>query len=468
MWCPSLASAWGVFVSEKLVFGDKDSAERMRRSKRAYLSDTLDVVARKAQGRAALDYDAATWAKMLPAPSVPSVVSRKRRARRARINTIAPSNYMGAFRVIYQGLDALVLNVKGAVRADFMALLPMAQDEAKEAEEPVLSPLPPFLGENLSIRPYGGGTYRFLVGNADVVAKIRRADHAANMACAQVELTSACLHRLGWQAAVKELVTWLKVWCPLSVYQPSEVDLAADTQGWQPDYPDFQRRAFVCPVSRPHLIPYEAGHIGYVRFGTGGRSGSRSGQAPIQAVIYDKTEEIRSHDKGWFVPLWAQSPDYDEDDVVTRIEFRYRREYLKERGIGTVSELVRELNALWCEGLEWCRYCVPEPDDGDENRSRWAVRDEWRLLRGLDWSGGGRLPLARIDQARPRLERTLASLGGYLVTTQALFAGVMEWDIDEIASLAVGAIKKRWESRGESYDLKVSARALRLGGLAMA
>ena len=452
------------------TFGDPDSVRRMYASRRAYLSDPLLVVAAKERERQGIRTDEEAWQRMV-APTVPAVVSRRRRARRARIDTIAPSNYSGGFRVVYQGLDALVVNVKGAVLPDLLVLLAWAQEDAKATEEDVESPLPPFLGEPLRLGQFGAKTFRFIARNADVTVRIRKADHAPNMAAAQVELSSACLHRLGWRAAIDALRAWLPEWAPLSVYQPSEVDLCADTQGWQPQYQDFQRRAFVCPVSRPHLIPYEEGHIGYVRYGTGGTS--RSGQAPVQCVIYDKTEEIRVSDKGWFVPLWSQNAAYIPEETVTRIEYRFRREWLKERGIGLLSELVDRLDALWREGLEWCRYCIPphptEPDlpSLDSNRSRWEARPEWVALARLDWMGGDPSPLGRIDQARPKLERTLAALGGYLVSTQALFSHVMDPDPDAIGRLAVGACKRRWQERGESFADKVQRRALRFGGMAM-
>lgn len=43
----------------------------------------------------------------------------------------------------------------------------------------------------------------------------------------------------------------------------------------------------------------------------------------------------------------------------------------------------------------------------------------------------------------------------------------MDWDADKIAVLAVGACKRRWQERGETFDHKVQKRALRFGGMAM-
>jgi hypothetical protein len=460
-------------MSRKPIFGDKESALTAARFMRGNFSDTLDVLALKERGRAAVESDAVAWAAMLPRAEAEAVpVTRRRRVRRARINTIAPSKTSDPIRVIYSGLDAFVVNVKGAVNNDVMLLLPMAQDEAKELDDLALSPLPPFLGEDVLMRPYGGGTFRFLLASGDVAVKVRKADHAANMACAQVELSAACLHRVGWRAAVVAIRDWVRLWASHAVLQVSEVDLCADTQGWKPTFGDFSSRAFVSPVGRPHLIPYDGEHVGYVRFGTGGAAGSRSGQAPIQCVIYDKTEEIREHDKGWFVPLWAQDAAYDPDAMVTRVEFRFRREWLKEHQLDTVDEVLERLGDMWREGLEWCRYCVPQPrrynDLGEPiplHRERWAVRREWGLLAAVSWGEAERAPLTRLDQVRPRLERTLAAWAGYTVTLQALFGPILPIDMAELATLAVGAAGKRWDARGETYDLKVKERYKRFAGM---
>ncbi len=462
-------------MSRKPIFGDKDSAKTAARFMRGNFSDTLDVIALKERGRAALEADAAAWAAMLPPVEAEAVpVTRRRRVRRARINTIAPSKTSEPLRVIYSGLDAFVVNVKGAVNDDVMQLLPMAQEDAKEIDGLALGPLPPFLGGDVLMRPYGGGTFRFLLGNGDVVVKVRKADHAANMAAAQVEVSAACLHRLGWRAAVVAARDWVRSWAAHALLEVSEIDLCADTQGWCPTGADFfgDGKAFVCPVGRPALIPYEGGHVGYVRYGTGGAAGSRSGQAPIQCVIYDKTEEIRAKDKGWFVPLWAQNPAYDADEMVTRVEFRFRREWLKEHQLDTVDSVLARLGDMWREGLEWCRYCVPEPqrynDAGEPiplHRERWKVRREWGLLASVSWGDAEPTPLTRLDQVRPRLERTLAAWAGYTVTLQALFGPILPIDMAELASLAVGAAGKRWDARGETYDLKVKARYKRFAGM---
>jgi hypothetical protein len=405
------------------------------------------------------------------APAVPVVaVTRAKRAKRARVNTIAPSVYSGGFRVVYSGIDSYDANVLGDVRWDFLSLLPGAKEDAEAVGGLALAPLPPFLGENLAIKNYGGGTFAYLMGNADVTANVRKAGHAPTMAAAQVKLTAECLHRLGHVEALRALAAWVALWAPGATLQVSAVDLCADTQGWQPTAADFagsrSQWAFVCPVERPTLIPYDD-YYGYVRFGTGGQEGSRSGSSPIQNAIYDKTDDIRVKDKGWFVPLWARSAGYKDGEIVTRVEYRYRREFLKERGIETQEQLLASLGALWLAGLEWCRYSVPPVEGGDTNRSRLEVRPEWQVLAGVDWGVCADSGLQRIDQARPKLERTLAAIGGHLVTLQALLAGAMVPDLRAVADMAVPALLHRWDARGESYERKVSDRVLKLGGLAL-
>ncbi len=457
----------------RIQFGDSlplaQSKRRVRLDEHLLASPLASLALRRraAQEEADRAFEAIRLAGLPAEPVV--AVTRKKLVKRARVNTIAPSIYAGGFRVVYTGIDSYVVNVTGAeVRWDFMALLPGTKEDAETAGGLARSPFPPFLGEELAIKNHGGGTFAYLLGNADVVVKARKAEHAPSLAAAQVELSSACLHRLGHVAALRELAAWVAVWAPGAALQVSEVDLCADAQGWQPSAADFagkrEQWAFVCPAERPHLVPYDD-YYGYVRFGTGGREGSRSGAAPIQATFYDKSDEIRAHDKGWFVPLWARSADYKQDEIVTRVEYRYRREFLKERGIETQEQLLASLGALWLAGLEWCRYCVPAVEGGDTNRSRLEVRQEWQVLAAVDWGVCEAPVLQRIDQARPKLERTLAAVGGHLVTLQALLAGAMVPDLRQVAEMVVPALLHRWDARGESYERKVEERVLRLGGL---
>jgi hypothetical protein len=364
-------------------------------------------------------------------------------------------------------MDTYLANlVGGELRDDFLELMPMAQEDAKSVEglALALSPLPPFLGQNLGIKPHGGGTFAYFCTNGDVTVKIRKRGHAASLAAAQVQLSAACLHRLGYVAALEELAAWVKIWFPVGHIQPSRVDLNADTQGWQPTIADIGASAFVTPCSDAHAV-FRAGAVGSLRYGTGGQVGSRSGSAPIQLAIYDKTEEIRVHDKGWFVPLWAASSAYRDGEVVYRIEARFTREYLQERHVERQSDLLAALGALWLEALEWCRYTVPPAAGGNVNRSTWKTRPEWGALAAVQWGGVPERVISRTDQAQPKLERVLAALGGQLVSLGALFAGIMDADIGEAVSLAVPALLRRWDERGESFTEKVCARALRFGGV---
>ncbi len=389
----------------KVQFGDSlplvQSKGRARLDEHLLASPLASLALRRrvAQEQADIAFERMRLAGL---PAVPVVaVTREKRVKRARVNTIAPSVYNGLFRVVYSGLDSYAANVHGGeVRWDFMALLPGAKEDAETAGGLAPSPFPPFLGEPLAIQNHGGGTYAYLLGNADVVVKVRKVDHAPSLAAATVELSAACLHRLGYVVALRSLAAWVAEWAAGATLQPSEVDLCVDTQGWQSTAADFagkrERWAFVCPAERPTLIPYDD-YYGYVRFGTGGREGSRSGAAPIQCAIYDKSDEIRVSGKGWFVPLWARSAGYKEDEITTRIEYRYRREFLKERGIETQEQLLASLADLWRAGLEWCRYCAVPAESEDTTRSRSQVRAEWQVLAAVDWGVCGSSGLQRID-----------------------------------------------------------------------
>jgi hypothetical protein len=119
-----------------------------------------------------------------------------------------------------------------------------------------------------------------------------------------------------------------------------------------------------------------------------------SARGPISCAIYDKVREVKRSGKLWFEDLWS-SNGWDGTGVVWRVEFRFKREFLRElrvdgvyHGIEDATDLPARLVDLWAYAAGhvgggadgwpdgWLRLVVPVPDDG--TRSRWPVHAVWQ------------------------------------------------------------------------------------------
>lgn len=82
------------------------------------------------------------------------------------------------------------------------------------------------------------------------------------------------------------------------------------------------------------------------------------GRKTLQVQVYEKSREITEiSGKSWMVDLWTRNPNYQhpgrdqKPEHVWRIECRFAKEYLKERGIRTFEDVRRELHRMVAEAL---------------------------------------------------------------------------------------------------------------------
>jgi hypothetical protein len=161
-------------------------------------------------------------------------------------------------------------------------------------------------------------------------------------------------------------------------------------------------------------------------------------------VIYDKTREIRQQSqKWWFHDLWqANGWDIDEQPVVWRVEFRFKREVLHElsvegqfEGVEDAFSLLERIPHMWAyaaghvgggeDGLPdgWLRLVVP---GADSNRSRWVTHAVWTAVqRAFEVSSEeeeqaeDKANIIRKRKYQANLERAVAATGGYLSSMAA-------------------------------------------------
>ncbi len=352
-------------------------------------------------------------------------------------------------QLLARGVDTLVLNfyylddhnkpVRQPLAEELKEQLDGWKQVAIVAEEPVPIPLQ-FEGVNLHMYPNGAGKgqWRWLMrcDNFNFLVSMGRFNGIAQVRLSSEHLWSS----LNLDTAITRIEQFVSQFFQQQLFsQVSEVHLCADVAGWDVETID-QRKDFVSR-SRKRGV-YEVTDLAIEDFSYGlKRSGflfSRGG--PISCVIYDKTREIAQQSQKWWMhDIWhGNGWDEETHPVVWRVEFRFKRDVLREisiedefHGLNDATHLAEHLDALWAyaaghegggaDGLPdgWLRYVVPGKD---KNRSRWDTHPVWEQVQGAF-----RLPTQEIDRSevirerkrQANIEKAVAATVGYLSSIAA-------------------------------------------------
>jgi hypothetical protein len=345
-------------------------------------------------------------------------------------------------KLVGWGVDTLYLNVryadqagqpvKGELDESLARELDGLQEDAREAEMAVVSPWS-LLGVSLFVEPHGAGKgqWRWLLTSPLINVCLSRGKF--NEVIAQVRFASRLLWEQGWcgEALVHVHAFLMDLLGEPLHLQVSEVHLCADVAHWDVSTTNYKEH-FVTRVRKLRVISGTAAEgldcheVATLEFS------KRS--SPLSCSIYNKTQEIKqvSH-KTWFHDLWQRN-GWDGESPVWRVEFRFRREFLREGQIEDAYGLLEQFQRLWEyatgrvtdgeDGLAdgWLRYVVPGEDT---NRSRWPVHPAWRVVQSAfshdaDQAVGS---LVRERTQQVNIERGLASTLGYLSTLAAWKGG---------------------------------------------
>ena len=139
----------------------------------------------------------------------------------------------------------------------------------------------------------------------------------------------------------------------------------------------------------------------------------------VGARLYNKTREIEFSGKHWVKDLW-RPVGWVEDQEVWRLEFEFKREFLKEHGLGSLDTVLDHLDGLWSYATtEWLRLTFP--NEADATRSRWPTHDLWQSLSALDWASSEPVRLTRFSNRRiPDKQRLYGMVHGSLATYMAI------------------------------------------------
>lgn len=98
------------------------------------------------------------------------------------------------------------------------------------------------------------------------------------------------------------------------------------------------------------------------------------GKDTLRATIYNKSYQAQTSGKTWVYPLWGSVRF-----PVWRVEFQFKREVLRRRGIETISDLIAQSQALWDYAAKWLQM----REGHDSNKTRWPLTEFWKLVQAV-------------------------------------------------------------------------------------
>jgi hypothetical protein len=125
--------------------------------------------------------------------------------------------------------------------------------------------------------------------------------------------------------------------------------------------------------------------------------------------------------------VWATN-GWDGASRVTRVEFRYKRDCLRELGVDDAEAFLeqRRLEQLWAYSTKsWLRHANPTEDS---NKARWPVSPVWRLVQEATLFGDG-TPGVRERNTAGDLKLICQMMAGCSSPAGALLTGTLPtWD----------------------------------------
>jgi hypothetical protein len=334
---------------------------------------------------------------------------------------------MNAYHVVGVAIDTWIINVKGELSAERGYELDDLKRLSQQAEEDLITPWS-FAGEPLLIKAHGSGRqWRWILHCPSLHLDIGTGK--LNQIIGKARLSSAYLWEKGPEDALSALYGFLVEFYGLGLeLQVSEAHLCADIAGWEPSLHDAP--AF---ITRGHRRKTHTESIGVdsdkagcddskmeVNFDGRRCTGYEFSKGAVHSCcIYDKTKEITVSRKTWMQEVWARN-GWDGESRVTRVEFRYKRECLKELSVEEPYEMLDQLAGMWAYStMQWLRHTVPTQDT---NRGRWDLSPFWQLIQSADFSGEP-VPLVREKKRQQDLTLICQMLTGCSTTAAAYLAG---------------------------------------------
>jgi hypothetical protein len=301
------------------------------------------------------------------------------------------------FRLLRLAVDSLYLSYPGDLHHGVLTRLVQLKAKAQSPDIPEQAKAQFIAGSHIfEVKDKGAGMFPFVLD--DNAYRIQFSRPGKKLPMAYVKVSAEYLAHKGPRAVQEELETLLLEFGEITGRNMvSRIDLAADFSS--PCVMDsWHRSAWVTRAVEIHSYAKDQEFTGWT-IGMGGIIGAR---------LYDKTKEIKHSGKSWAESLWVPA-GWEPGQQVWRLEFEFKRDYLKERQLSSLESVLVNLNGLWSYATtEWLR--LTEPNPADSTRARWPTHPLWIALASVDWETAGGALLKRFTNARMPDEKRLYSV----------------------------------------------------------
>lgn len=347
--------------------------------------------------------------------------------------------------VVSSGVDTLILNLVGTLPQYFLEGVVSLRDEALEQDSPVPLGLT-FDSQPLFVLSHGRKGWQAVAHNEAV--DIEFSTGGISKVQARIRLSSAYLHEHELVEGFDAAQAWaFATWGDDALLQVSEVHLYKDVAGVTPS--EFHDGVWV-KRSRHVKTVSNADYLETVMYG------ERS--SPLHCSIYDKTREIRKSGKLAFADRWRQS-GWDSQATVTRVEMRFSRALLREAKVGTIYELLDQLEALWLYATqEFMRQVDAASGASDDVRQRAPVTALWQVVQAPLESSSQSAVLMRVRKRERDSEKLVRQLSGCAISVAAIDRVP---DLDALLSRMRSGLLQALSYKGLSFAGAVQARSVR-------
>jgi hypothetical protein len=383
---------------------------------------------------------------------------------------------MQTYQLVAAGIDTEIINVHGNLPEELAVEFDELKRGAQDVEDDLATRFT-FAGQTLFIKPHGSQRQWRWILHCPYLHLDLGPGKRNHIIC-KARLASVLLWERGADAAITLLYSFLVELLGGEYFrlQVSEAHLCADIAGWEMTVEEAQafitlghkrkvREAHGDEESDDSETPTDSEDTPpgleinlYGRRCTGFEF---SKGAAHSCCLYDKTKELAKSRKEWMQAVWEQN-GWDGEARVVRVEFRYKRECLRELGVECPYELFDQLAGMWAYSTaQWLRHTVPADDT---NRGRWLMSPFWQVVQSAEFFGDP-TPLVRGRRTKGDLTLICQMMAGCATTAAAYLAGALPATDD-------GSVFLRWfyewmaeylEQKGSGFaDIKTSKR-LRLG-----
>ncbi len=301
------------------------------------------------------------------------------------------------FRLLRLAVDSLYLSYPGNLKPEVLAavtkLKALAQSDHPDEQAKAQYPLGSHIFE---VKDKGARMFPFVL--EDNAYRIQLSKPGKRVPMAYVKVSAEYLAHKGPVEVGKELQELLAEFGQLTgSSMVSRIDLAADFSS--PVVMDsWHRSAWVTRATEIHSYAKDQTFTGWT-IGMGGIIGCR---------LYDKVQEIFHTGKAWVMNQWLPV-GWTPGEEVWRLEFEFKREFLKDRGLSSLDSVLDNLDGLWSYATtEWLRLTVP--NEADATRARWPTHSLWMALASANWDSAHDVLLDKCSNARNPTELRLITV----------------------------------------------------------